>query len=387
MAPVASTRLEQQARDEVELDGQPHAAVEHEARQEAGTREEVVDLVDIAIGEHVFPRNENLVEYDDRVVLIEPAGQRIIEGAAHRRGGHLVRRTAEQLHARRVGGHDADECEILGLDRQRAVVGDEVVMRERGSGGDHFRAADDQAAVGFLLDVHVDVAHFCQFLVAVHRRIHDRVIDEGDFLLHLLVPAPRVFLERLVEVGVGAERGEEGGLVIRAAAHPAVGHARPLGDGIARAHHLFGVARGLEEFVRVAAAAGVGLGSTACLALIVQSIVQAGQHPDGVAEGRMGGDVLDPFAVDPDLAPVAQALDVFLRGERLRSCRSVQNGRLSIFFAGHRNPPWIRVLLPHRATDRMALIIPGIHSNASAGAAEKYCDWRTSSCNQDHALM
>jgi hypothetical protein len=50
--------------------------------------------------------------------------------------------------------------------------------------------------------------------------------------------------------------------------------------------------------------------------------------------------ILDALPVDPYLSPVPQALDVFLRSEWLRSRRSVQNGRLSIVFAGHRNPPW-----------------------------------------------
>ena len=241
--------------------------MKHEARQEAGAREEVIDLIDIAVGEHVFPRHENFVENDDRVVFVQPAGERVIERAAHRRRRHFVRRAAEQLDAGRVRGHDADEREILGLDGQRAVVGDEIVMRQRGGGGDHLRAADDQAAIGLLFDVHVDVAYLGEFLIAIHGRIDDRVIDEGDFFLHFLVPAPGVFLEGLIELGIRAQRGEKRGLVIRAAAHPAVGHASPFGDGVARADHLLGVARSLEELVGVAAAAGVRFRAQDALAL------------------------------------------------------------------------------------------------------------------------
>ena len=44
---------------------------------------------------------------------------------------------------------------------------------------------------------------------------------------------------------------------------------------------------------------------------VVQRIVQPGDHARGVAEGRVGGHVFDPFAVDPDLTPVTQALQVF----------------------------------------------------------------------------
>src|ERR1035438_4901748 len=48
--------LEQQAGDEIELDGEPHATVKHEARQKAGTREKVVDFIDIAVGEYILDR-------------------------------------------------------------------------------------------------------------------------------------------------------------------------------------------------------------------------------------------------------------------------------------------------------------------------------------------
>ena len=58
--------------------------MEHEARQKAGAREEVVDLIDIGVGEHVLPRHKDLVENDDGIVLVEAARQgnyRIAVGA------------------------------------------------------------------------------------------------------------------------------------------------------------------------------------------------------------------------------------------------------------------------------------------------------------------
>src|SRR5262245_30684580 len=48
----------------------------------------------------------------------------------------------------------------------------------------------------------------------------------------------------------------------------------------------------------------------------VQRVVEPGDHPRGVAEGRVLGDVFDPLAVDPDLAVVVQALYKFLAGVR-----------------------------------------------------------------------
>ena len=49
---------------------------------------------------------------------------------------------------------------------------------------------------------------------------------------------------------------------------------------------------------------------------VVQRVVQAGEHARRVAEGRVGGEIFDTFAVDPDLARTAQAFQVLCAGER-----------------------------------------------------------------------
>jgi len=51
-------------------------------------------------------------------------------------------------------------------------------------------------------------------------------------------------------------------------------------------------------------------------------VIEPGDIARGIAEGRMGGDVLDPLAVDIDLAAVAQAFKVFLAGEGPRRGRA-----------------------------------------------------------------
>ena len=51
---------------------------------------------------------------------------------------------------------------------------------------------------------------------------------------------------------------------------------------------------------------------------VVQRVVEPRQHPGRVAKGRVRRDVLDPLAVDPDLAAVAQALEELLAGVRPR---------------------------------------------------------------------
>ena len=181
--PAASDRLEQQAGDEVELDRQPRAAMHDEARQEAGAREEVVGLLDVAVDEDVLPGDQHLVHDEDGVVLVEPRRERIVERAAHHRRRHLVGRAADELHARRVGRHHEDDGEILVLQRDQPVMGDEGVVGQHRAGRHHLGAGDDQAGVGFLLDMAADVGDLVRRPVAVDRRMDDGVVDEGHALL------------------------------------------------------------------------------------------------------------------------------------------------------------------------------------------------------------
>jgi len=69
--------------------------------------------------------------------------------------------------------------------------------------------------------------------------------------------------------------------------------------------------------VGVPPAAGIGFGAEDAFAVVVQRVVEPSQHAHRIAEGRMGGHILDALAIDPDLAPVPQALDIFLPGIRL----------------------------------------------------------------------
>ena len=316
--PAASVAFSNRPGDEVELDREPRAAVHHEARQEAGAREEVVGLLDVAVDEHVLPGHQHLVENEHRVVLVEARRQRIVERRAHDRRRHLVRRAADELHARRVGRHHEHHGEFLVLHRDQPVVGDEGVVGQHRAGGDHLGAGDDDAGVGLLLHVAADVAHLVRRPVAVDGRMDDGVVDERHALLAELVPALGVLLVRRVEVGVGAEGREERRLVIGRAAHPAIGELGPFGDGVPAGDELLHVLRRLEERVGVTLVAGVGRQQELVLALgVVQRVVEARDHPGGVAEGRVRGDVLDALAVDVDLAAVLQRFQVFLAGLRL----------------------------------------------------------------------
>ena len=243
--------------------------------------------------------------------------QRIIERTAHDRRTHLVRGATDEFHARRVRRQHEHRGEFLVLHRDQSVVSHERIVRQHRAGGDHLGARDDETGVGFLLDVAADVADLVRRPVAIDRRMDDRMIDERHALLAEFVPASGVVLVRIVEIRVGAEGSEKRRLVVRRAPHPAVGHARPFGDGVAAGDQVIHGLRRLEEGVRHSAIAGVGRQQQLFLSLVVmQRVEQARHHAGGVAEGRMGGDVLDAFAIDEDLAAVAQRLDIFRAGLR-----------------------------------------------------------------------
>src|SRR5271170_803592 len=178
--------------------------------------------------------------------------------------------------------------------------------------------------------------------IAIDRRVDDRVIDERDALLAEAVPASRIVLVRIVEFGVGAEGGEEGGLVVGRTAEPTVGDARPFGDRVAAGDELLHIFRRLEEGVREAAVAGVGRQQELVLAFgVMQGVVEPSDHARGVAERRMGRDVLNPLPVDIDLTAVAKFFEIF--GARHRREAARRRGLLSV---AHSNPPDFSNLVP-----------------------------------------
>ena len=193
---------------------------------------------------------------------------------------------------------------------------------------------------------HADVADLVRRPVAVDRRMDDGVVDERHALLAELVPALRVVLVRRVELGVGAERRQERRLVVGRAADPAVGEPRPFGDRVAAGKQILERLRRLEEGVRLAAVAGVGRHQELVLALgVVQRVVEARDHPRGVAEGRMRRDVLDPLAVD-DRPRARRAAN---RDTPRRSAAS-KPSRLRSYRASSRRLPSSSG--PHRQTSR-----------------------------------
>ena len=154
-------------------------------------------------------------------------------------------------------------------------------------------------------------------LGAVDRRVDDGVVHEQHVVLGAPVPVHRVAGELVVEGVVGAERIHQRRLVVRRAPHPAIGHPRPGGDGVALADQVLAGLRHAEELVGEAAIAGVGrAGQRRLGGGIVERIIEPGDGAGGVAERRMRRDIGDALAIDVDLAAVAQAFEIFLAGER-----------------------------------------------------------------------
>ncbi len=249
--------LEQKARDEIELHGEPRAAVHHEPREESGSGEEVVRFLHVPVDEHVLPGHEHVVHDEHRVVLIETARERLIERARHHCRCHLVGRAAKEFDALRVGREHEDQSELLVLQRNESVVSNEREVREHRTRRDHFRARDDEPAVRLLLHVHADVRDLIWRLVPVHGRMNDRVVHERHALLAEGVPAFRVVLIWLVELRIAAQRAQERCLVVGSPAHPAVSDPLPFGNRIAPGNRFLQVLRRLEECVRHAVAVGV----------------------------------------------------------------------------------------------------------------------------------
>src|SRR5262245_4390693 len=78
---VGRNAFGEQPRHEIQLDAEPRARLQVVTAEEAGVAVKGVRLLDIAVDENVLPRDERVVEEQDRVVLVEAARQRMIEGA------------------------------------------------------------------------------------------------------------------------------------------------------------------------------------------------------------------------------------------------------------------------------------------------------------------
>ena len=206
--------------------------------------------------QHVFPRHQHVIEHKDRVVFVEPARQRIVERRANGGRDLFIRVAAEQFYARRVHRHHEHDREISVVGRGRRVLAEKIVVGDRRRGRDDLGAGHDHAGIGFLLDRDVDVLDLAGRAPAIDRRVDDRVVHEQHRFLRPLVPGARIAGELAVILGVGAERVHQRRLVVRRAAHPAIGQPRPFGDRDLLRLQLRRRARDAEIAMRKAGRAG-----------------------------------------------------------------------------------------------------------------------------------
>gem|GEM_PF-3039614 len=182
-------------------------------------------------------------------------------------------------------------------------------------GGDDLGAGDIDAGIGLLDHLHEDVRAVCRGQITIDRRVHDGVVDIPRPFLRLAIPARGVFLEPLVEAGIGPQRREKRALVVGRAAHPAPGDLLPFGDGIALRHLLLDSVRGAEEPLGIAAPFRRN-GQHVLALRIMQRVIHARDHPGRIAERGVVGDVAHALAIDPDFAVVVQAVQILPARQR-----------------------------------------------------------------------
>ena len=302
-------RFFQQGGDEVEFHRQTHAGLQRVHAGKTAFHGPATAAVEIAVDQHVFPWDQHIIHHQDRVVLVKTAGERVVVRRAGGTSHHLVGGAGDQLHPFGVHWRDEHQRKVrVFAHHLRGAKADHVVVGQRGVGGNHFGAADDDPGVGLFFQLDIDVFHLVCRFVAVDGRVDDSVVKVQTGLLNAGVPVTGILLELAVEGRVCAKRAAERGFVVRRAAHPAVAQARPPGDGVALLTQVVGAFRHAEELVGVTAAAGVGAPAQRVLHVrFVQRVVHLRDGGRRIAKRRMGGDVFNALAVDINLAAILQA--------------------------------------------------------------------------------
>ena len=277
----------------------------------------VVAHFDVAQQEHPLPGHQDVVEEDQGIHLLEARPQRVVEGGA----AQIEALPADEFQAGGIVGNGEGKCLPPGVLADQVSPGrvDCYLVGYGTQGGQYAAAPHDDAGVR-LLDygqrrLAVDVVHRPGVPAAL--QVHQGV-GQGDVVFpDMFVEAEHVLVEPIpvgAEVGGGprpARNGhvhEVGGPGHHAAAQPGpAGHHGPpalqvlvaAGDDKGQAHrHPRG--RGSEGHL----VPQIG---------VVLQVIEGRHRPDAAPQGRMGGDVLDPLAAEPDLGrPLPEPVDILL---------------------------------------------------------------------------
>ena len=272
--------------------------------------------IGVAIDEQTVPRHLDVVEIDQRVVLVEARRERVVE---HRYRRGLVGLARQHANALGVHRQRAGKSEVFFTRLQRLQIGDQhLVGHDRGR-SEHLGAADGDAG-GILVDDARDevLSLVAPVLGALGLRVDDHVGEEQvalggivDIVFQRLGALRPVLAKHLDAHALTDQRR---GDVVRRAAHEAVMHPRPGLQRLAARHHFLIALRHLPGAVDAAVGAFGHEGHQFDIFRSGLKIVERGRRLHRVAERRMRGDILDERAVDVDRASVAQ------RGNVLCTC-------------------------------------------------------------------
>src|SRR5215510_11964710 len=271
--------------------------------------------VNILVDEHVFPRHEDIVEYDQRIGLVEAAGQRVVE---HAGGSERIRPPRVELQAGRAGRHYAGDRVIFVARPQGQDDRDQHVIGHDRTGAEHLCPAHDDAAVALGSDAGVEIrlGLLVRRLGAVNSGMDDDVAEVQVLVSGLGGEAQQVVGERLPttceERGRAREARDERRHMIRRAAQEAVAGISPAFDRAPPRRQILAGARHQPAFVDGPAVAWRGVGHQLAVRRIVGQVVELRDRTHPGSEGGVRRHIGAALAVQQYRAAITQATHVFV---------------------------------------------------------------------------
>ena len=317
-----------QAQEELAFgDGAGDHLVGHEGPG-AGFGVEAVAQLRVAEHEDALGGNEDMVEDRDGVHFLIAGRERLVVGAAA-----VVQRGAAQVaQARRVVG-DGEGVGVRGVLRRAAEHRggeDEQLVRDRGDGGQHPGAVDDDAVPALLDNPGRQLA--AELLGAgdgaVDLRRDHRVRGEDIVFPCPLVVVADVLTERGTGLGKplpgGAECGERGVHVVPGTAQEAIGGLGPGRNGTAAALKVLNGLRHQEGGVDEAATGGRGVRQRILVFRVMLHVEEPRVGARHVAERGVSGDLFaDNLTVDHHVGSHGiEFVQVLLSGTDTHCCLS-----------------------------------------------------------------
>ena len=232
---------------------------------------------------------------------------------------HVVALAADEPQAGGVAGDGEGEGEPLGVLGLVADTGgvDGDLIGGGPQGGEHPRAAYHDAGVGLLLDGqgHLVFGVLHDGTLAGALEVDEGVGESKVVLAHVLVVLEDVVLELRTALGkvVGGASPSSDVAVkeVGGASEHAAASASPLVQHPAAGLQVIHGAWDDEGEADAVAGGGGDVGHLVAYLWVVLHVVEAAEGQHTVAEGRVRGDILHLFTLDPDIAwAVSEALDV-----------------------------------------------------------------------------